>query len=369
MSNDIDAVVIGAGVVGLAAARALALAGYETVVVEADGGVGRGTSSRNSEVIHAGIYYAQGSLKAHACVDGRRRLYAYLNERKLPHKQCGKFIVATEEADIPSLERLSTLAQANGVDDLCWLDAGRAMAIEPELKCIGALHSPSTGILNSHAYMLALQGDFEDVGGVVAFNSRVVSGSLTKSGAKLNIASCGEISTLSAAIVVNAAGIDAPSLLHNIEGFPALFQPKAYYAKGNYFRYAGRSPFSRLIYPSPNHAGLGIHITLDLEGQLRFGPDVEWISAIDYTVDARRSEDFYKEIRKYWPRLPDNSILPDYAGIRPKLVPDGSPAADFRIEGPAEHGVAGWVNLLGIESPGLTSSLTLADMTLRSAEG
>ncbi|MGE5087803.1 MAG: NAD(P)/FAD-dependent oxidoreductase [Candidatus Levyibacteriota bacterium] len=356
----VDSIVIGAGVVGLAVARELARASREVVVVEAAGAIGTVTSARNSEVVHAGIYYPPGSLKARLCVAGRERLYAYCAERGIAHRRVGKLIVATGGDQRPELERLATQARANGVDDLLPLERPAIAALEPALSCVAALHSPSTGIIDSHQYMLALEGDARDAGAVFAFGSPVVVGDLTAEGIGLVIGG-DEPMTLCARSVVNCAGLDAPRVARSISGLPGISVPRAYLCKGNYFRLAGRSPFSRLVYPIPEAAGLGVHVTLDLGGQARFGPDVEWVEAIDYAVDPARAERFYPAIRRYWPALPDGALLPDYAGMRPKIQAPGEPARDFVIEGPREHGVAGLVNLFGIESPGLTASLAIAE--------
>ncbi|HSV53615.1 MAG TPA: NAD(P)/FAD-dependent oxidoreductase [Burkholderiaceae bacterium] len=355
----VDCVVIGAGVVGLAVARALALAGREVMVLEAAPGIGTGTSSRNSEVIHAGIYYAQGSLKARLCVQGKQMLYAFCAERGLAHRRCGKLIVATSEAQVPQLQGIIDKAAANGVHDLVLLSREEARALEPALDCVAAVHSPSTGIVDSHALMLALQGELENAGGLVALNSPLARAECAPDGIVL-IADDG--TELQAATVVNAAGLYAPALAARFVGLQARHVPTAYYAKGNYFTLSGRSPFGHLIYPVPEAAGLGVHLTLDLGGQAKFGPDVQWVdSPDDLVVDAGRGNAFYAEVRKYWPQLPEGALLPGYAGIRPKIQAPHEVARDFLIQGPAVHGVAGLVNLFGIESPGLTSSLAIGD--------
>lgn len=359
MRESVDCVVIGAGVVGLAVARALALQGREVMVLEAAEAIGTGTSSRNSEVIHAGIYYPEGSLKARLCVRGKQLLYAYCEERGVPFQRCGKLIVATSEAQRGALEAIRAKALANGVDDLVWLDAAQAQALEPRLHCVAALHSPSTGIVDSHALMLSLQGDLEHAGGMVAFHARVVGGEVCAEGIALQTA---DGMALLARTVVNSAGLQAPDLARSFAGLPPASVPTAHYAKGSYFTLAGRSPFSRLIYPVPEAAGLGVHLTLDLGGQAKFGPDVEWVaSADDLVVDPRRGDAFYAAVRSYWPALPDGALAPGYAGIRPKINAPDAPAADFLLQGPAEHGVPGLVNLFGIESPGLTSCLALGE--------
>ena len=359
MADSIDCVVIGAGVVGLAVARALALEGREVVVLEAADAIGTETSSRNSEVIHAGIYYPAGSLKARFCVEGKHFLYAYCAERGIPHRRCGKMIVATRPGQDAYLEKLRAQAIANGVDDLHLVDGAAARAIEPELACDAALLSPSTGIIDSHSLMLAYQGDAEAHGAMVAFLSPVLGGDVRNDGIDLRVGGA-EPTTLRARLVVNAAGLGAQAVAGSIAGIPAARVPPLHYAKGNYFSLAGRSPFSRLVYPVPEPGGLGVHISIDLAGQARFGPDVEWIEDIAYDVDPRRADGFYAEVRRYWPGLRDGALQPAYAGIRPKLGPAGTPAADFVVEGPEDHGVPGLVNLFGIESPGLTASPAIA---------
>ena len=354
----VDAVVIGAGLVGLACARALALAGREVVILEAEDAIGTHTSSRNSEVIHAGIYYPQGSLKARACVEGRERLYAYCAERGVPHRRCGKLIVATDAAQLEELEGIRRKAHANGVADVAPVSRAEARAMEPEIACVAALHSPSTGIVDSHALMLACLGDAERAGAMLALKSPLQKGVVRAGGIELHVAGAEPIL---AARVVNSAGLRAPSLARRIEGYRAELAPPELYAKGNYYTLARRPPFSRLVYPVPEPGGLGVHVTLDLGGRARFGPDVEWVERIDYTVDPRRAERFYAAIRRYWPGLPDGALEPGYAGIRPKISGRDAPAADFVVQGPRTHGVPGLVHLFGIESPGLTASLALAD--------
>ncbi len=361
MSEHVDAVVIGAGVVGLAVGRALALSGREVIVLEAANAIGTETSSRNSEVVHAGIYYPQASLKAQLCVQGKTRLYSYCAERGIAAETVGKLIVATSMDQVEQLKALKANAERNGVTDLAWLTAEQARAMEPQLACVRALFSPSSGIVDSHAYMLALQGDLENAGGLVAFNARVQAGAVTSSGIVLRVG--GESSVaLTAALVVNAAGLHAPALARLIDGMPDAAIPRPYFAKGNYFALTGvKSPFKHLIYPVPEQAGLGIHATIDLGGQTRFGPDVEWVTKITYEINPDRAGTFYQSIRQYWPALPDNALAPAYSGIRPKIVGPGQAAADFVIQGPDVHAVPGLINLFGIESPGLTSSLALAD--------
>lgn len=355
--DEFDCVVIGAGVVGLAVARALALQGREVLVLEAEGAVGTGTSSRNSEVIHAGIYYAAGSLKARLCVEGKQALYAYAQERGLPHRRCGKLIVATSEAQVAQLDTILAKARSNGVDDLVPLTGDEARSLEPQLSCLAALHSPSTGIVDSHALMLSLQGDLENAGGMLALKSPLEHAVCGPNGIELTGQ---DGTTLRCASVVNAAGLTAPWLARRFEGLPSSSIPEAHFAKGNYFTLAGRAPFQRLIYPVPEAAGLGVHLTLDLGGQAKFGPDVQWVdSPADLVVDPRRGDGFYAEVRRYWPALPDGALVPGYAGIRPKISGPDEPARDFVIAGPQTHGVPGLVNLFGIESPGLTSSLAI----------
>lgn len=355
--DEIDCAVIGGGVVGLAVARELALAGREVLVLETEGAIGTGTSSRNSEVIHAGIYYPQGSLKAKLCVEGKELLYAYATERGVPHRRCGKFIVATSPEQAGQLEAIRAKAAANGVDDLVQISGQQAMAMEPQLHCVAALHSPSTGIVDSHALMLSLLGDLENAGGMLALKSPITRAECGD-GAIVLVAEDG--TALRCRSVVNAAGLGAPALASRFEGLPPETIPKAYFAKGNYFTLSGKAPFGRLIYPVPEPGGLGVHLTVDLGGQAKFGPDVQWVaSADDLVVDPARGDGFYAEVRKYWPALPDGALIPGYAGMRPKISGPGEPAADFVIDGPESHGVPGLVNLFGIESPGLTSSLAI----------
>jgi L-2-hydroxyglutarate oxidase LhgO len=357
--DEFDCVVVGAGVVGLAAARALALDGREVLVLDAAEGIGTETSSRNSEVIHAGIYYPAGSLMARACVEGKHMLYEYCRERGLPHARCGKLIVATNDEETGKLEAIQGRAAANGVPDLALLSREEALAMEPALSCTAALLSPSTGIIDSHAFMLSLQGDAENAGAVFAFHSPVVSGRVGRDGIEIVVGGAEQLE-LRCRTLVNSAGLHAPRLARSLEGMPEDAVPGAWYAKGNYFTLTGRNPFSRLIYPVPVPGGLGTHLTIDLGGQARFGPDVEWVDTIGYDVDYRRGESFYAAIRRYWPALPDGALAPGYSGIRPKTVPPGAPAQDFVIQGPERHGVQGLINLFGIESPGLTASLALA---------
>ncbi len=360
--EQVDSVVVGAGVVGLAVARALALQGREVLVLEATEAIGTQTSSRNSEVIHAGLYYPQGSLKARLCVQGKQMLYDYCAARGIAHRRCGKLIVATAAEQVTQLQAIMAKAAANGVDDLVLLSREQACALEPALACMAAVHSPSTGIVDSHGLMLALQGDLEHAGGMVACNSPLAAARVTPQGIELTAA---DGTQLRARTVVNAAGVQAPTLARRFVGLDARHIPGEYYAKGNYFTLAGRSPFARLIYPVPEAAGLGVHLTLDLGGQAKFGPDVQWVvSRDDLVVDPARGDGFYAEVRKYWPALPDGALQAGYAGIRPKISGPGEPARDFLIQGPAAHGVPGLVNLFGIESPGLTSSLAIGALVV-----
>jgi L-2-hydroxyglutarate oxidase LhgO len=366
----VDALVIGAGVVGLAVGRELALAGQETVVVEAASAIGQGVSSRNSEVIHAGLYYAPGSLKARLCVRGKEFLYRYCADHGVAHARCGKLVVATAADQHATLATLQQRAAANGVP-VQWLDAGAARALEPELHCTAALLSPSTGIVDSHALMLALQGDLERAGGALALRSEVQSVHFAGTRpARVRVRTAEGSFEIDADRVVNAAGLHACALARRFAGLPAQHVPRAHYAKGSYFTLAGRPPFSRLVYPAPVDAWLGVHVTLDLGGQMRFGPDLEWLDvatpeAIDYAVDPARAASFEAAIRRYWPALPDGALQPGYSGVRPRIHGPGEAAPDFRIDGPADHGVPGLVNLFGIESPGLTSALAIAECVAR----
>jgi len=365
--DTVDAVVVGAGVVGLAVARAMALQGQEVLLLESENAIGTGTSSRNSEVIHAGIYYPAGSLKARLCVQGKDMLYAYCDDRGVGHKRCGKLIVATSPDQVAQLGLIQAKARANGVHDLALLSHHQAWVMEPALQCVAALHSPSTGIVDSHALMLSYLGDLENAGGLLALNSPVQSVQVGRGpSAHPHLVVMRDGTELACRYLVNSAGLHAPALTRTMADVGAQFQPRAYYAKGNYFTLAGRSPFSRLIYPVPEAAGLGVHLTLDLGGQAKFGPDVQWVdSPQDLVVDPQRGDVFYAEVRKYWPDLPDGALQAGYAGIRPKISGPHDAAADFAVQGPPTHGVAGLVNLHGIESPGLTSSLAIAEMTRR----
>jgi len=352
--------VIGAGVVGLAIASRAALKGHEVIVAESTGGIGNGVSSRNSEVIHAGMYYPTGSLRAKHCVQGRRMLYEFCATHGVPHKKCGKLIVAVDDKQTAKIEGIAKQGEINGVEGLEFIGGNTARAMEPALHCTAALHSPETGIIDSHAYMLALQGVLEEHGGMIAFNTPVER--ITQTGAGWDVRFGGaEPGVLTVDAVINSAGLGAQKIARATEGYPQTRVPKLVLAKGNYFGFNGRPAFTRLIYPAPVEGGLGTHVTLDLAGRMRFGPDVEWIDSEYYAVDPKRAESFYANVRTYWPELPDDSLVPDYAGIRPKLTGKGEPAADFMIEGPAQHGVPRLVHLFGIESPGLTSSLSIAD--------
>ena len=348
---------------GLAVARALALQGREVMVLEAASAIGTGTSSRNSEVIHAGIYYPQGSLKAQLCVQGKQMLYDYCAQRGIGHSRCGKLIVATVQSQVAQLQSILAKAAANGVDDLVLLSREQARAMEPQLECVAAIHSPSTGIVDSHGLMLSLQGDIENAGGSVVLNTAVTSAVVQLNTMQTAIEIIASDDTqLAANTVINAAGLNAPLLACRIKGLDPKHVPPTFWAKGNYFTLSGKSPFSRLIYPVPEAAGLGVHLTIDLGGQAKFGPDVEWVdSPDDLLVDAARGDAFYAEVRKYWPDLKEGALQAGYAGIRPKLQGSGVPAGDFVIQGPNVHGVPGLVNLFGIESPGLTSSLAIGE--------
>jgi L-2-hydroxyglutarate oxidase LhgO len=364
--DKVDAVVVGAGVVGLASARALALAGLDVLILEAEGSIGTGVSSRNSEVVHAGLYYPPGSLKARLCVQGRRQLLAYCEERSIAHRRCGKLVVATAAAELPKLDTILERARASGVHDLRRIGADEARALEPALACAGALHSPSSGIVDSHSLMTALLGDAQNAGALLALRSPFTSARRDAGG--WCVATGGaEPFELATRWLVNAAGLGAQAVARATAGFPAAAVPPQFPAKGSYFALAGRAPFSHLIYPTPVDGGLGVHLTLDLGGQAKFGPDVQWLAAgapIDYAVDATRSAAFEAEIRRYWPGLPEAALQPAYSGVRPKISGPGAPAADFAVLGPAEHGCPGVVQLFGIESPGLTASMAIAGEVL-----
>ncbi|OZG71517.1 FAD-dependent oxidoreductase [Hahella sp. CCB-MM4] len=362
----VDTVVIGAGVVGLAVARALALQGREVMVLESEYSIGMGISSRNSEVIHAGIYYPQGSLKARCCVEGKNQLYQYCDEHRVPYRRCGKLIVATSQEQLPILESLVAKAAANGVNDLQWLDGEQAGRLEPELKAEAALLSPSTGIIDSHQYMLALQGDTEQAGGMVVLNSPVLGGQVEASSdvgvPNIDLIVGGDMPCrLKARCVINSTGLLAAQLLRSIQGYPAKNIRELYWAKGHYFSLTGRAPFEHLIYPIPEPGGLGTHLTLDMGGRAKFGPDVQWVDTLNYDVPGDLEEKFRYQVATYWPGVVDRELAPAYAGIRPKLSAPGEDAEDFLIESPAHTGVSGWFNLLGIESPGLTASLAIAE--------
>jgi len=368
VSERVDAVVAGAGVVGLAIARALAAQGREVLVLEAADAIGTETSSRNSEVVHAGIYYPKDSLKARLCVRGRHLLYDYCASHGVPVHRLGKLIVATSDSEARALDGIASKAWANGVDDLRPISAAEAQALEPALQCTAALLSPSTGIIDSHRLMLAYQGDAEDAGAMIAFHAPILKGRPTGTGWSLEVGGA-EPMVLDCDLLVNAAGLGAPALAGRLDSLPAEAVPTAYLCKGSYYGLAGRSPFTRLIYPVPEHAGLGVHLTLDMGGQARFGPDTEWVDHIDYRVDIARADGFYAAIRRYWPGLPDGALQPGYAGMRPKISGPNEPAADFRIDGPQHHGLPGLVNLFGIESPGLTASLAIAEHVAALVEG
>lgn len=366
MTERVDAVVVGAGVVGLACARALSCAGLETLILEQHDAIGTETSARNSEVIHAGIYYPAGSQKARLCVSGRNRLYSFCEAYGVNHRRCGKLIVANSAGQETKLQEIIRHAQANGVTDMRLLTRAEAIAFEPQLECTAALLSPSTGIIDSHGLMLALLGDAEHRGAMLALKSPALSACVRERGdIELNVGGAAPMK-VTTKVLINSAGLHAQKFAAAIEGFPAGRIPPAHYAKGNYFSLSGRSPFSRLVYPVPEPGGLGVHFTLDLAGQARFGPDVEWVDALSYEVNAQRCERFYGAVRKYWPGLEDGSLQPAYSGIRPKLSGPAAPDGDFVIQGPAEHGIRGLVNLFGIESPGLTSCLAIAAETCAS---
>lgn len=356
----LDCVVIGAGVVGLAVARRLALAGRDVVVLEAEAGLGKHTSARSSEVIHAGIYYPSGTLKARLCVAGRQALYAYLAERSIPHRRIGKLLCAVEEGEIPTLERLTKMAEANGVADLVPLSAADVRSLEPAVTAVRGVFSPSTGILDSHALMRALHADLEAAGGALALSSPVLGGEITEGGITLDVGGKDPIVARCNA-VVNAAGLHAPRVARALRGLSPSLVPEAYFAKGHYFTLTGPSPFAHLVYPMPARGALGIHVTLDLAGSTRFGPDITWIQGVDYTFDEGRAPAFYGAVRRYYPGLRDGALAPGYVGIRPKIAPEGAKSADFVVQGPETHGAPGLVNLFGIESPGLTACLAIAD--------
>ncbi len=356
--------VIGAGVIGLAVARTAALAGHDVTVAEKTGGIANGVSSRNSEVVHGGLYYPTGSLRARHCVRGRRMLYEFCASHGVGHRKCGKLIVATDDAELAKVETIKQQGETNGVEGLETIGGNAARALEAELFCIGALLSPESGIVDSHGYMTALWGELEDRGGMIAFETTVER--MSYKAPHWRVAFGGrDAGTLDFDAVVNAAGLGAQALGRRIDGYPEAKVPRLVLAKGNYFSYAGRPVFSRLVYPTPVDGGLGVHVTLDLAGRMRFGPDVEWIADESYAIDPSRADAFYARIRSYWPGLPDHSLVPDYCGIRPKLTGPGEPAADFMIAGPQAHGMPRLVNLFGIESPGLTASLSIAEEVVK----
>ena len=365
----VDCLVIGAGVVGLACARALALAGREVLVIERETQIGTGISARNSEVIHAGLYYPSASLKARLCVRGRVLLYAYCAERGIGHRRCGKLVVATRAQEVAQLAAMQQRARAEGVDGLRLLSRAEALALEPALDCTAALMSPSTGIIDSHGLMTALLGDAEQAGAQMVLGTQFCGAERVGDAWRVLTRSAGDGAEfeIEARCIVNAAGLDAQRVAAQMQGMTAAAVPHQWRAKGHYFSLPGRAPFQHLIYPLPQDGGLGVHLTLDLGGQARFGPDVEWLPAdapLDYAVDGCRAASFEAEIRRYWPALPEGALSPAYTGIRPKLSGPGQPAADFRIDGPARHGLPGVVQLFGIESPGLTASMAIAELVL-----
>ncbi len=354
-----DCVVIGAGVVGLAVARAMARKGREVLILEAETTFGSVTSSRNSEVIHAGIYYAHGSLKERFCVEGRDKLYAFCDAYRVNYKRTTKLVYAEDESQVPGLKKLQAHAGASGVH-MTWMTRTEASRLEPALHCAAALHSPLSGIVDSHGFMLAMIGDIETAGGVIAYNSPVTGGAGADGHVVLDVGGSAAMQ-IAARTVINCAGLGAQPLSRTIKGVRPDSIPVQHYAKGNYFYLSGRPPFTRLIYPLPGVASLGIHYTLDMSGQARFGPDLQWVTALDYHVDESRIGLFYAEIRKYWPELPDGALRPGYSGIRPKIQGPGEPGVDFMIQTPDQTGINGFIALYGIESPGLTSSLAIGD--------
>lgn len=360
MTYRVDAVVVGAGVVGLACARKLVLAGLETIVFESGNAFGQGISSRSSEVIHAGIYYRPDSLKARLCRKGSDQLYAYCESRHVGNRRVGKLIVATSQDQLGGLDKVRENARANGCRDLQILDKASACRLEPELECVGALFSPSTGIIDSHGLMMSLAHDIEVQGGTIIYASPVIAGEVNTDGLRLRLGDA-EASSVDARIVVNAAGLDAPLVAAGFRGFPVSLVPSRSFAKGSYFSLSGKSPFSHLIYPVPERGGLGVHLTLDLAGQARFGPDVEWVDQCEYHVDNDKAVRFLDSIQKYWPGCSLNRLQPAYAGIRPKLGSRELFSDDFAIQCERAHKIPGLVNLFGIESPGLTSCLAIAD--------
>ena len=360
MVEKIDCAVIGAGVIGLAVARRLAMSGREVVVLEAETHFGTHTSSRNSEVMHAGIYYPTGSLKARLCFPGRQALYRYCAEHAVNHRRIGKVIVACDDTERAGLAKYLQQGEINGCDDLRMLSAAELAEMEPEVRCVAGFLSPSTGIIDAHGLMLAYLGDLEQHGGALALASPVLSGKVSGDGIVLEVGGA-ESMTLVCRTVVNCAGFHAQALARNLTGVPPATIPPTYYAIGHYYTLSGKAPFNRLVYPVARQDWLGVHVTLDLGGQVKFGPDITWIDRIDYNFDASREQAFYTAIRRYYPGLKDGALQPGYTGIRPKLHRQGEPAPDFVIQGPRDHGVPGLVNLYGIESPGLTSSLAIGD--------
>jgi len=364
--EQVDCIVIGAGVIGLAISRHLAVNGREVFVLESEEGIGNGTSSRNSEVIHAGLYYKPGTLKAQLCVEGNAALYAYCEAHKVNHRRCGKLLVATHEDQEAALGQVFTQAKDNGVPGIRMLSAAEAKALEPELHCVAALHPPSPGIVDSHGLMKAMLLEAEDHGATLVLSSPVTGGEAHPEGVVLELGG-EEPTTILAKEVYNCAGLHAQEVARMLRGIDQSAIPPIHFAKGNYYGFSGAPPFSHLVYPVPEAAGLGVHLTLDLGGRARFGPDVEWVDAIDYDVDPRRADIFYAEIRKYWPDLPNDALQPAYAGIRPKLQGPGGPTEDFLIQRADQHGISGLVNLFGIESPGLTAGLTIASHAVNGA--
>ena len=359
----IDCLVVGAGVIGLAVARALAMHGKEVIVLEATSVIGNEISSRNSGVIHAGIYYPNHSLKARLCVEGKHALYQFCALHGVEHARVGKLLVATDESQLESLDTYKRLAEGNGVDDLTYVSKGGVRQLEPAVVCEAALHSPSTGIIDVHDYMLALQGVAQDHGAFVAFNTPMTGARATGNGFEVEVGGDTPM-TIGCRCLINSAGLHAQALAAGIDGLDSKHIPPSHFAKGNYFHLTTRSTFRRLVYPMPMRGSLGVHVSFDLAGRVRFGPDIHWIDNIDYEVDETQADAFYASIRRYWPGLPDGALSPDYTGIRPKLGPEGAPPADFVIQTSSEHGIPGLVNLFGIESPGLTSSLAIADFVV-----
>ena len=360
-SKDTDVLIVGAGVVGLACGYALSTAGLRVIVIEAGPRIGEGVSARNSEVIHAGLYYPTGSLKARLCVEGRRALYPFLDKHGVNYSRCGKLVVANGEAEIKALEKVYAQAQVNGVEGIEWLTSDAACALEPALRCDAAILSRESGVLDSHGYMLALQGEIENYGGSVVCDSPFAGASAIAGGGWNVTIADADRTTLSTSILITAAGLEAQAVAATIEGYPRDQIPPRHLGKGVYFRYASKAPFQRLVYPPPIPGALGTHYRRDLGGQAVLGPDLEYVREIDYTVDPARAEKFYTDVRRYWPDLQENSLQPDYAGIRPKLHGPGEKQPDFQVWGPQSHGLSGLITLFGIESPGLTSSLAIGE--------